>query len=421
MTCTLRSGLLTVLLSAGTFAGAGDWSAFRGPRGDGVADATGVPTHWSATDNIRWKTKLPRPGNGSAIVSGGRVFVTSAEDAEGHQRSLIACDLADGHELWKRTVVLDRTLPTHETNPYAGSTPVSDGKVVVVWHASAGLHCYDIDGQPLWQRDLGEFRHIWGYGTSPILHDGRVILHSGPGKKVFLAAYDLGSGDTVWEQDEPVEGDGSQTPDRRYFGSWATPVPVEVGGKTQLILAMPTRVNGYDPATGRLLWWCEGLRHGGGDLAYSSILAAGDTVFMTGGFSGPAMGIRLGGEGDVTATHRLWRTEKSPQSIGTGVVVDGYVYRPNAGPGTIQCIEPATGKVRWEHRAGGEQWASIVLVGGLAYSTAQNGTTVVFRPSPEKYDEVARNELDEHINATPAVVDGGLLFRTFDHLLCVGK
>jgi outer membrane protein assembly factor BamB len=400
---------------------AGDWPAFRGPHGDGTADASQAPTTWSATENIRWKAKLPQPGNGSAIVVGDRVFVTSAEDAEGHLRSLYAFDLQAGRELWKRTVAFDRTMPTHKTNPYAGTTPASDGKVVVAWHASAGLHCYDLEGNPRWQRDLGEFKHIWGYGTSPIIDNGRVILHSGPGVRVFLAAFDLLSGKTLWEQQEPVDGDGSQTSDKRYFGSWATPVITKVGDQRQLLLAMPTRLIGYDLATGKPLWWSEGLRHKGGDLAYSSVLVAGDVAFVTGGFGGPAMAVRLGGSGDVTSTHRLWKTEKNPQSIGSGIVVDGLVYRPNAGPGTLQCIDPKTGDVLWEHRAAGDnQWASIVLAGGLAYATAQNGTTVVFRPSPTKYDEVARNELNEHTNATPAIVDGAIVIRTFENLVCVG-
>ena len=403
-----------------TAARATDWPAFRGPHGDGTTEATRVPVKWSAKENIRWKVKLPQPGNGSAIVVGDRVFVTSAEDAQGKQRSTFAYDLKTGKEVWKQTAVIDRVMPTHQTNPYGGTTPASDGKIVVVWHATAGLHCYDVEGRPLWNRDFGEFKHIWGYGSSPIIDGDRVYLHSGPGTHIFLTALDKKTGKTIWEQPEPVDGDGSNTTDKRYFGSWATPVMTTVNGEKQLLLSMPKRLNAYDPASGKLLWYSEGMGHKGGDLSYSSPLVAGDSVFITAGFAGPAMAVKLGGSGDVTSTHRLWRNEKNPQSIGTGVVVDGFIYRPNAGPGTIQCIDPKTGKVVWENRAaGGDHWASIVLAGGFAYATAQSGTTVVFKPSPEKYDEVARNELDEHTNATPAVVDGAIVIRTFENLVCV--
>ena len=143
-------------------------------------------------------------------------------------------------------------------------------------------------------------------------------------------------------------------------------------------------------------------------------------MFVTAGFNGPAFSVSFGGKGDVTSSNRLWRNEKQPQSIGTGVVVDGYVFRPNAGPGTIQCIDPKTGDVRWQDRAAGDNhWASMVLAGGLIYATAQNGTTVVLRPDSQKYDEVAQNKLDEHTNATPAVVDGAIVIRTFENLVCI--
>lgn len=401
---------------------AADWPAFRGPHGDGTSDAKNVPVTWSATDHIQWKTPLAQPGNGSAIVSGSRVFVTTAEDTDGKQRSLIALNLADGKELWKRTVTVDKKLPTHQTNPYAGSTPVTDGKHVVVWHATGGLHCYTVEGEPVWNRDFGEFRHIWGYGTSPILHHGRVILHSGPGVKVFLAALKLTNGETVWQHDEPVDGDGSNTPDKRYFGSWSTPVMATIDGREQMFVALPTRLVSMDPENGKLLWWCEGLRHGGGDLAYSSPLVTPGAIFQTAGFNGPAFAVKLGGEGNVTETHRLWRLEKQPQSIGSGVVVDGLVYRPNAGPGTIDCVDPLTGQNVWRDRAsGGTHWASMVLAEDRIYATDQAGTTVVFRPNKAKYEELAKNTLGEPTNATPAVVDGSLVFRTSKHVIRVGK
>ncbi len=415
----LQSAVMWGLLSV---AHATDWPAFRGPQGDGTTDAKNVPVTWSATEHVKWKTPLAQPANGSPIVVGDRVFVTTAEDAEGKQRSLIALNLADGKEQWKRTVTVDKKLPTHGTNPYAGTTPVSDGKHVVVWHATGGLHCYTVDGQPVWQRDFGEFRHIWGYGSSPILHNGRVILHSGPGVKVFIAALKLTDGETVWQHDEPVDGDGSNTADKRYFGSWSTPVIATVDGREQMFVALPTRLVAMDPETGKLLWWCEGLRHGGGDLAYSSALVTPFAVFQTAGFSGPAFAVKLGGEGNVTETHRLWRLEKQPQSIGTGVVVDGLVYRPNAGPGTIDCVDPLTGKTVWRDRAsGGSHWASIVLAEGRAYATDQGGTTVVFKPNKERYEELAKNSLGESTNATPAVIDGQLIFRTNKHVICVAR
>ncbi|MFM9118089.1 MAG: PQQ-binding-like beta-propeller repeat protein, partial [Planctomycetota bacterium] len=400
-----------------------DWPAFRGPTGQGVAADTQAPTTWSAETQVLWKTALPRPGNGSPIVVGNRVFVTSAEDADGKQRSLYAFDTNSGRQLWVKTETLDRKLPTHETNPYGGTTPVSDGKRVVVWHATAGLCCYDVaTGELQWKRDLGEFQHMWGYGTSPILHQDKVILHTGPGKRIFLAAFELATGKTIWEVDEPQDGGPDRNAAGQYMGSWTTPIVVSIEGQEQMIVGWPTRVNGYDPATGKLLWTCGGMRHDRGDLAYSSPVVTDGICFVTGGFNGVALAFRPGGSGDITDTRMLWRKEKQPQSIGSGVAVNGFVYRPNAGPSTIECLEAATGKVRWTERSpAGNHWGSVVRVGDLLYVTGQDSaTTVVFKPNPDKFEVVAVNPLEGSSNSTPAIAGGRIYLRTDRALWCIG-
>jgi outer membrane protein assembly factor BamB len=336
------------------------------------------------------------------------------------KRSLYCFDEQTGEQIWVKTVDFGKKLPTHNTNPYGGTTPAADGEHVAVWHASAGLYCYDYEGQELWKKDLGEFKHMWGYGTSPIIYEDKVILHTGPGARAFVAAFDVKTGDVVWQTDEPQEGDGEHNNAKKYMGSWSTPVLANVDGQDQLILPHPTRVVAYNPKDGKIIWYSEGLRHPKGDLAYSSAVIAGDICFVTGGFNGPAMAIRLGGEGDVTATHRLWRNESQPQSIGSGVAVDGKVYRPNAGPGTIQCIDAATGKTLWQDREGGSQWASIVMAGGLLYATNQGGQTTVFNPNPEAFESVATNRLGDGSNATPAITGGHIFIRTDRHLWCIG-
>ncbi|MCH5376414.1 MAG: PQQ-binding-like beta-propeller repeat protein [Planctomycetes bacterium] len=410
---------LLLIIAAGSATNAADWPAFRGPTGSGVAEDETAPTAWSGEEDVRWKASLPQPGNGSPIAVRGCVLVTSAEDAEGRGRSLYCFDAMTGKQRWVRTVTIDKTMPTHKTNPYCGSTPASDGRRVVVWHASAGLHCYDLDGRPMWSRDLGEFRHMWGYGSSPIVHQSRVILHAGPGKRVFLTAIDLDTGETLWETDEPLEG-SDRNAAGKYMGSWSTPVIAKVGGRDQIILQLPTRVNAYDPDSGKIIWTCDGNRHDRGDLAYSSPILVGDLCFVTGGFSGVSMAIRLGGTGDVTQTHRLWRKEKVPQNIGSGVTRGGLVYRPNAGPGTIECIDPQTGEVRWEERAG-NHWASIVMAGDLLYATSQNAQTIVFRPNADRLDVVATNRLPGSCNATPAIAAGKIYIRTDAALYCIGR
>lgn len=398
----------------------GDWPAFRGPTGNGFSSETNVPLQWSNDKNVRWKVALPDEGNGSPIVVGDRVFVTCGQD-KGTKRGLYCYNRADGKLLWSKIVEFDEVMPTHETNPYCSPTPVSDGKRVVVWHGSAGLYCYDVDGEELWRRtDLGDFRHIWGYAVSPVIYDGMVIQNCAPGKHAFLAAFELATGKDKWRVDEPTDGDGEKRGDGAWMGTWSTPLVVKLDGREQLVVFQPTRVVSYRPADGSVEWFCT-LKNPKGDLAYSSPMIGDGLCVTIGGFSGAGMAFKLGGKGDISA-NQLWYKPRNPQSIGTGVLIDGYVYIPDAGPGTIRCLDAKTGEEKWTERGGGGNfWGSIVMAEGRAYVTGQNGTTMVFRPNPEKFEKLAENKLDEHCNATPAISNGQIFIRTFENLYCLGE
>ena len=204
---------------------AGDWPAFRGPRGDGISDETGVPLVWGPDRNVRWRFALPGPGNSSPVVYRGRIFITCAENG-GHQRSLYCLDGKSGELVWQRTIEYAEEEVTHKTNPWCGSTPLAFESSIVVWHGSAGLYCYDLDGQQKWHTDLGKVGHIWGYGSSPFLHDGLIYLNFGPGEQQFVCAVDASSGKMAWKTEEPG---GQNQREPRMVGSWSTPSILKVG------------------------------------------------------------------------------------------------------------------------------------------------------------------------------------------------
>jgi outer membrane protein assembly factor BamB len=413
----LRLTLLAACaLSAATVSVAGDWPAFRGPGGNGIAAAQSVPLHWGPDRNIRWKTPLPAPGNSSPIVSGNRVFISAASD-EGHNRGLDCFDCDTGKLLWSKSVRFDGKDPTHQTNPYCGSTPAADGKRVVVWHGSAGLYCYDYDGNALWSRDLGTFTHIWGYGSSPIFHGDRILLNCGPGERTFVTAIGAADGKTLWQVDEPGGTSGEGGADT-WTGSWSTPVLIRFEGRDQVLVSLPNHVKAFDTQNGQLLWSCGGL----GKLVYTSpVVSEGIAVAMS-GYHGPAIGFKLGGTGDITDSNRLWQTtEKNPQRIGTGVAAGGHLYMANEQQ-LAQCLDMRTGRALWTSRMpAGVIWGSPVLVGDRLYVANQRGATVVFRTNPEKFELLAENELGEASNSTLAIVDGRIYLRTSGHLFCIDE
>jgi outer membrane protein assembly factor BamB len=404
----LIGGLIVITCSAS----AADWPFFRGGDRTGVAEDKSVPTEWSAQKNIKWKVALPAGGNGSPVVWGDRVLVTCAEDPKGVGRSLYCFDRNDGKKLWAKTVKWEQADPTHAANPYCGSSPATDGKRVIVWHGSAGLFAYDMDGNDLWNRDLGEFKHIWGYGGSPVILGDKAIVNCGPGTSCFVVAVDVKSGEILWKTPE------QETKAEAYAGSWTTPVVRKVDGKELLFISQSKQVKAYDPADGKVVWSCAGI----GDLAYADCMISpelGIGVAMA-GYGGKAMGFKLGGSGNVTDTNRLWQnTEKPPQRIGTGVFVGKNLFIPQENGFT--CLDPFTGKFLWQQREPGVIWSSLALAGDRFYATSQKGVTFVFAADPMQYKLLAKNEVGEKSNSTLAISNGQIFLRTWGHLYCIGQ
>src|SRR6185295_501015 len=266
-------------------------------------------------------------------------------------------------------------------------SPVTEGERVVVSYASAGLYCYDLDGNELWHRDLGKQHHIWGNGASPVLYKDLCILNFGPGERTFLIALDKKTGKTVWQVDEPGGHSGEPRPGDTntppWIGSWSTPIVIKENGSDRLIMSFPKRVASLDPKSGKEFWTCSGLN----PLVYTSPLYDDGIVVAMGGFGGSALAVKTGGKGDVTETHRLWQHPRAKQRIGSGVIHDGHVYILNEPP-IAECYELKTGKLVADQRLKGpgpkgESWSSMVLAGEKLYVINQSGDAFVLKANPQ--------------------------------------
>jgi outer membrane protein assembly factor BamB len=406
--------VLSLLACAG-LASAGNWPAFRGPAGDGHSPEKDVPLKWSTTDNVRWQAPLPEAGHSSPVVWGDRVFLTQALD-KGNRRAVLCFDRADGKLLWQKETVYADKEPIHKTSTYCAATPVTDGERVIAGLGSAGMVCYDFAGKELWHKDVGKMIHLWGNASSPILYGDLAILWVGPGDRQVLLAVNKADGATVWEHSVPGGKSALDNNSKDWVGSWSTPLVARVGDHDELLLGVPEKLKGFDPKTGRELWSCAGL----GKLVYTSpVISADGVVVAFSGYGGPALAVKAGGSGDVTAT-RLWhRTTGNPQRIGSPVIVGDRAYILNE-PGQAQCLDVHTGKdVGKKERVAGTTWGSLVAAAGRLYATDQQGDTVVLAADPG-LEVVARNALGEKSMATPAISDGEIFIRTHKHLWCIG-
>jgi outer membrane protein assembly factor BamB len=412
---SLAAGFFAFVLTAT----ADNWPAWRGPEGNGQCTEHSLPLRWSPQENVRWKVALPGPGNSTPVIWGNRIFLTQATE-KGHKRALLCLARGDGSTLWERSIPYTEKEPTHETNPYCSASPVTDGKRVIASHGSAGVVCYDLQGNLVWQRDLGKCEHIWGNAASPILYGDLMILNFGPGERTFLIALDKKTGKDVWKVEEPggkLGGKGQA----EWLGSWSTPVIAASDGHDELVMSWPGVVKAYNPHSGELLWTCKGLEKDSAPdrLVYTSPLAQSGVVVAMAGYGGPSLAVRMGGRGEVTSTHRLWRVTQGPQRIGSGVVVDEHIYMVNE-PGTAQCIELKTGKALWTERVGPGAWGSLVHADGRLYVTNVEGETLVLAVSP-KFEILSRNPLKERTLSSLAISDGMIFIRTYEHLWCIGK
>jgi outer membrane protein assembly factor BamB len=389
---------------------AADWAQFRGPAGLGVSADGEVPTRWSASENIVWKVDLPGPGTSSPVVVGNRIFLTcSSTDAEDPKRQLLCLDRKTGKTEWTKDI--ESKLPEQsrirENHGFASSTPAVDAERIYAFFGKSGVLAFDHSGRQLWQADVGSGLNGWGSATSPLLVGDLVIVNASV-ESGSLVALDRKSGEEVWRAGGIRE-------------SWNTPILVEAEGKTELVVAIMGKVLGFDPQTGKQLWSCAT------DIGWymvPSIVAHEGIVYCIGGRGGGgSLAVRIGGRGDVTRTHRLWKIAKG-SNVPSPIYHDGHLYWANDVSGVVYCADAKTGEIVYEKRLerADQIYASPVLAGGNLYYTSRSGRTWVIAAQPE-FRQVAVNDLRDRseFNASPAVADGRLFLRSGKSLFCIGE
>lgn len=422
----------------------GHWPSFRGPGATGIGAGPATPLRWDGPSgrNILWKTAIPGLGHSSPVIWGDRIFITTAVSAEtnpelkvglygdiepvdeeiAHEWRLYAIDRNSGEILWvKAARQAVPQIKRHPKSSHANSTPVTDGRRVVAFFGSEGLYAYDMDGTPLWKKDLGVLNSAffrapdaqWGFGSSPIVHDGRVIVQCDVLEGSFIAAFDIDSGKELWRTA------------RDEVPTWSTPAIDAGRGRTRVIANGFHHIGGYDLDTGKEIWRLRG----GGDIPVPTPLIAGDLIYITNAHGGvsPIYAVRRDATGDISAAedgtsspHIAWSRKRDGAYMTTPLVLDGalYVLRDN---GTLLSFDAATGDQRYKTRLGrgGSGFtASAVAGGGKIYLTSEMCETYVVEPGSE-FRLLQTNSLDAICMATPAIADGHLYFRTDRHLIAI--
>ena len=426
------------LSSFATTASAGNWPQWRGPDGTGISNEKNLPSEWSPTKNIKWKTPIEGRSHSSPIVWGNRVFLTTSIEGEvvpgakavthfekdkeymhpdsvgadrKHTFKVLCIDRDTGKILWQSTAWEGTPYDNrHRKSSYAASTPATDGKLVYAFFGTEGLYAYDFKGNLAWKAQLGNLGTVgMGTGTSPILFDNLVIVQCDEenGAASFIVAVDKKTGKEVWK-----------TP-RKVQVSWSTPLLVRTATRAELITSGTEFLISYDPATGKEFWRHKGVESN----AIPSPVANNEMAYLVAGSPAKiAYAIKLGQNGDLTGTPNVpWKYEKGTAYVPSPILYGDYLYL-TTDRGILTCIDAKTGEVKYE---GGRIpipatfTASPVAFENKILMTSEDGDTFIVKAGP-KHEILGTNSVGEPVYASPAIADGRIFIRGEKNLYCIG-
>ncbi len=386
-----------------------NWPQFRGPDGQGHSNATGLPTTWSETENVRWKTPIHGRGWSSTVIWGDQIWLTTATP-DGKELFAVCVDLATGKITHNQKLFdVEKPQEAHTFNSYASPTPVIEQDRVYITFGSPGTACLDTrSGAVLWQRRDLPCNHFRGAGSSPILFENLLIMHFDGFDYQYVVALDKLTGKTVWKKDRDADygsGDGD------LKKAFSTPLVITASGRQQLISPFSKWTLSYDPRTGDELWRVHynSFSSTARPLFAPDIL--GGLLYLNTGFGkADLLAVRPDGSGDITSSHIAWKATKSIGSKPSAILLDGLIYAVHDS-GTMICLDATTGKEIWTHRLKGEYSASPISADGHLYLCNESGQTTILQPG-RTYQELTTNTLDDGIMASPAAVGHTLILRT---------
>ncbi|MBK7711333.1 MAG: PQQ-binding-like beta-propeller repeat protein [Bacteroidales bacterium] len=397
--------LITGTLSDAT---AQNWPCWRGPNGDGTSTETRLPTRWDSVTNVVWKTRVPGTGYSSPVIWKDRLFLVTAL-AETHEKVLLCYDCKKGNLLWQKTVLKNTFENKHDNNSFASGTPSTDGNLVYVSFLDGKdvlVAAYDFSGKQIWLQRPGTFVSPHGYSCSPVLFEDKVIINGDSQGDSFVAALSKADGHVIWRvaHDKPAH-------------SFSTPIFRNIAGKMQMIFCGNREIASYNPSDGSKYWFVTGPSE---DFCSSPVYNEKSGLVLVSS-AWPVrilMAIKPDGKGDVTGSKVVWQTKKGACYVPSPVSTADYLFTTMT-TGEVHCIEISTGKILWVQKMG-TQYSSAVLANGLVYMPKDDGVITVIKPGP-RFESVAQNSIGEGMYASPAISNGRIYIRGFQHLFCIGE
>lgn len=421
-----------------------NWPNWRGPNLDGVSLNGTPPTEWSETKNVKWKTPIPGKGIGTPIVWGDQIFITTAVELDQKaseeaikqikktnptfvkvlgmsgttenilQFSVYSINRKTGEVNWRK--VVREQFPHENINnngSWASASCVTDGENMIASFGSYGFYCFDMEGNLIWEKDLGDMNIIsaFGEGTSPVLYKENLIIvwdHEGQSKIYVL---NKNTGEEIWQKD------------REEISAWITPIVVEINGRMQIIVPGDKKSIGYDLENSDVIWELSGL----GEGPISCPVFDGERTFLMTGYGNTKMiqAINLiSAQGKLeNSAAVVWTSDKNPSYVPSPLLKDGKLYFLKASRAQLSCVDAKTGEIYYEAlkpEGMGAAYASPVEANGNIYIIDRRGTCSVIKEGTE-FEVIAQNKLDDNFDASPAIVGNDLLLRGYKSLYCISE